>query len=283
MPVSVNTTEYMPAAMNKPGACARIAVGPRGWSAAFALLLLVCPALQAAEADLPGILPRIKAGIVAVGTFMPTRSPKEVLLGTGFVVEDGHLLVTNAHVVEKPLDGEHLERYAVFYRQDRKDLMLPADVVATDAEHDLAVLSLGDNQLPALPIGDSQRVREGEPYAFTGYPIGQVLGLFPVTHRSIIAAITPNAIPATASRQLNVNMVKRLQAPYDVFQLDATAYPGNSGSPLYDESTGKVVGIVNKVFVQGSKENALTNPSGISYAVPAQHIKNLLNQLKQSP
>jgi S1-C subfamily serine protease len=100
--------------------------------------------------------------------------------------------------------------------------------------------------------------------------------VFPVTHRSIISAITPNAIPATATQQLNVNMLKMLQTPYDVFQLDATAYPGNSGSPLYDENTGKVVGIINKVFVQGSKENALTNPSGISYAIPAEHIKKLL-------
>jgi S1-C subfamily serine protease len=76
-------------------------------------------------------------------------------------------------------------------------------------------------------------------------------------------------------------MLKRLQSPYNVFQLDAIAYPGNSGSPLYDESTGKVVGILNKVFVQGSKENALSNPSGISYAIPSEHIKNLLTQISK--
>jgi len=73
-------------------------------------------------------------------------------------------------------------------------------------------------------------------------------------------------------------MLKTLQTPYDVFQLDATAYPGNSGSPLYAIDSGKVIGIINKVFVQGSKENALTHPSGISYAIPAEHIKALLAQ-----
>jgi S1-C subfamily serine protease len=153
-----------------------------------------------------------------------------------------------------------------------------AELTTTDEEHDLALLSLPDGRLPALDIGDSGRVREGELYAFTGYPIGMVLGLYPVTHRSIIAAISPNAIPVHASRQLNIKMLKKLETPFDVFQLDATAYPGNSGSPLYDIDTGKVMGIINKVFVQGSKENAITHPSGISYAIPAEHIKRLLIQ-----
>jgi serine protease Do len=73
-------------------------------------------------------------------------------------------------------------------------------------------------------------------------------------------------------------MLKQLQHPYTVFQLDATAYPGNSGSPLYEMDTGAVVGIVNKVFVQESKENALSKPSGISYAIPVNHIEKLLTE-----
>ena len=71
--------------------------------------------------------------------------------------------------------------------------------------------------------------------------------------------------------------------PYPIFQLDATAYPGNSGSPLYDISNGRVIGIVNKVFVQGTKENAITDPSGITYAIPVQHVKKMLEDyLKES-
>jgi S1-C subfamily serine protease len=250
----------------------------------FLLLLVISVQITtslAVETDLPATLRRIKPSIVAVGTFMPTRNPREILLGTGFVVQNGRIVVTNAHVIAKPLDKEHLEQFAVYYRQDHKDYMLLAEVSTIDDDHDLALLTLADGQLPALEIGESQQVREGEAYAFTGYPIGQILGLFPVTHRSIISAISPNAIPTTAGNQLNVNMLKRLQSPYNVFQLDAIAYPGNSGSPLYDESTGKVVGILNKVFVQGSKENALSNPSGISYAIPSEHIKNLLTQISK--
>ncbi len=74
----------------------------------------------------------------------------------------------------------------------------------------------------------------------------------------------------------NKTMYVRLQNPYTVFQLDATAYPGNSGSPLYEKDSGQVVGIINKVFVKDTKENLLAKPSGISYAIPIQYGKALL-------
>jgi S1-C subfamily serine protease len=61
-----------------------------------------------------------------------------------------------------------------------------------------------------------------------------------------------------------------------VIQLDGTAYPGNSGSPLYDGETGVVVGILNAVFVKASRETALTSPSGITYAVPVEFLLDLL-------
>jgi serine protease Do len=232
----------------------------------------------AAQTDLVSTIASLKPAIVAVGTYMPSRNPRAVFLGTGFAVADGKTIVTNTHVIDKQLDIEHLEQIAVFYRKDNKEHMLLTEVSATDEQHDLALLAVQNGQLPALQLGESAQVKEGEQYAFTGYPIGMVLGLYPVTHRSIISAISPNAIPAVATAQLNINMIKRLQAPFDVFQLDATAYPGNSGSPLYDESSGKVIGILNKVFVQGSKENAISNPSGISYAIPVVHIRELLTK-----
>jgi len=246
----------------------------------YALMIVLGLSLEAeAYADenaLPDILARIKPGIVAVGTYMPTRNPRAIFLGTGFSVADGRTVVTNAHVISKELDSARLERLAVFFRQEQQEHMQLADLAVVDEEHDLALLSINEGKLPTLEIGDSSRVREGELYAFTGYPIGMVLGLYPVTHRCIISAISPNAIPVLAGSQLNINMMRKLQAPYAVFQLDATAYPGNSGSPLYNIESGRVVGIINKVFVQGSKENAITNPSGISYAIPSEHIKALL-------
>ena len=49
---------------------------------------------------------------------------------------------------------------------------------------------------------------------------------------------------------------------------------------LYDPDTGEVLGVVNMVFVKGTKESALTQPSGITYAVPSSHLEQLLKKLR---
>jgi len=93
----------------------------------------------------------------------------------------------------------------------------------------------------------------------------------------MIASITPIALPSATAQQLDERLIRRLQSgAFPVFQLDATAYPGNSGSPLYDIETGAVIGIMNMVFVKGTKETALSQPSGISFAVPVQFLQELL-------
>jgi S1-C subfamily serine protease len=229
-----------------------------------------------AEQSLANTVAKIKPGIVAVGTYMPKRNPRAVFLATGFAVGDGSLIVTNAHVIPDALDNERMEQVAVFYHKDNADKAIIAKEVALDKEHDLAVLKVSGEQFSPFKLGQASSVREGQLYAFTGFPIGMVLGLYPVTHRGIVSAITPNVIPMLRSDQLNVKLLRRLQDPYNVFQLDATAYPGNSGSPLYDPDTGEVIGVINKVFVQESKENVLSKPSGISYAIPVNHVENLL-------
>ena len=117
------------------------------------------------KTGLPDMLDRIKPGIVAVGTYSPTRNVRAVFLGTGFAVADGRYVVTNAHVTSKDLDTTHHERFAVFFRQDRQEHMQSVDLIATDEEHDLALLKLESGSLPSLKIGDSGRVREGELYA----------------------------------------------------------------------------------------------------------------------
>lgn len=227
-------------------------------------------------ADVPGTISRVKPAIVGIGTYQKTRRPPAQLLGTGFAVHDGSLVLTNAHVLPVEVDALHYEYLAAVTPGDEPDVR-KAEVVARDHQHDLALLRISGTPLPALKLSPSaDRVREGEIYLFTGFPIGAVLGLHPATHRAMIAAITPIVIPADQSARLDPAAIRRLRDPYNVFQLDGTAYPGNSGSPLYDKATGTVVGIVNKVFVQGTKENVLAQPSGISYAIPSEYAYQLL-------
>lgn len=227
---------------------------------------------------LPDVIRDIRPAIVGVGTFMQARPVPVRLLGSGFVVTDGRHVVTNLHVIDGQLDEEKRESIAVFTGRGRDSGIRTATRVAADREHDLALLRISGGPLPALTLGDSAHVREGELYAFTGFPIGMALGLYPVTHRGIVSAITPIVTPVDESGQLDRDMINRLRAPFDVFQLDATAYPGNSGSPLYSADDGKVIGIINMVFVKESKENILAKPSGITYAIPARYITDLLRQ-----
>jgi S1-C subfamily serine protease len=235
--------------------------------------------VHAAElANLPATIERVKPAIVAIGTFQKTRRPPAIFRGTGFVIGEGLQIITNVHVLPDKIDQEKKEIIAVFSGKGNAIDMREASIIATDPDHDIALLKISGRPLTSLALGDSAQVREGETYAFTGFPIGMVLGLNPVTHRGIISAITPIVIPQLSGQQIDKRILARLIAPYDVFQLDATAYPGNSGSPLYYPDNGKVVGIINKVFVQESKETVIQKPSGISYAVPTNHIRELLKK-----
>ena len=228
---------------------------------------------------------RVKLSIVAIGTFQATRVPQFRFAGTGFVVGDGTMVATNAHVLptvlEPGADAEVLVAMLPTAEPSRPEGRR-LTTLATDAEHDLAVLKMSGTALPALPLRDSGTVAEGDQLLFTGFPIGAVLGLFPATHKAMVAAIAPVAIPASSGQQLDAKVLRRLRAgTFPVFQLDATAYPGQSGSPLYDGASGEVVGIINMVLVKSTRESALSQPSGISYAIPSRALSELLASLKR--
>ena len=223
---------------------------------------------------------RVKGSVVAVGTFERTRVPAFQFRATGFAIGDGSLIATNAHALPATLDSERRESLVVLIpASEREPQLRDARELAVDPGTDLAVLKISGAPLPALKLAGLESTREGQSVLFTGFPIGGVLGMFAATHRGMIAAITPIAIPPPVAANLDTRVVRRLMTgSFPVLQLDATAYPGNSGSPVYDPETGEVLGIINMVFVKGTKESALTQPSGITYAIPAKHLQALVNK-----
>jgi serine protease Do len=239
-----------------------------------------------AATDVPATIGKVKASIVAIGTYERTRSPAFQFLGTGFAVGDGSLVVTNVHVLPPVLDPARRESVAILTSATDRDGKVQAQMrearrVAVDPTVDLAVLKIDGPPLPGLKLRDSDTVREGQEILMTGFPVGAVLGPFAATHRGMISAITPIAIPQARASELDPATLRRLSTgTFPVFQLDAVAYPGNSGSPIYDPVTGEVIGIVNMVLVKGTKESALSTPTGITYAIPARHLKALLDQVK---
>ena len=244
----------------------------------WVLLAICCLSFEVSAQSLPQVIKQIKPSIVGVGSYLATRRPPSLYLGTGFVVGDGYHVITNSHVVDQKRKNK--EQLGIFYGLKKDIKFRKARILAQDRNHDLALLRLEGTRLPAMKIKASGKALEGEEIAFTGFPIGAVLGLYPVTHRGIVSAISPVVIPAPSSSTLSVKMIKRLRNPYWVYQLDATAYPGNSGSPLYSVKNGQVLGVINKVFIKETEESVIQKPSGITYAIPSKYIIKLLKDNK---
>jgi S1-C subfamily serine protease len=237
------------------------------------------------QADLPSTITKVKPSVVILGTYKTTNSPRFALRGTGFVVGDArqgtsNLVVTNAHVLQQANEADALTALVIQIKTPQNELqMRPAEVLEVDKIHDLALLRFDGPAAPALNVGDSGAVQEGQAIAFMGFPIGGALGFSPVTHRGTVSSIAAAALPTPSAQQLNEKTIRGLRTgSFNIFQLDGTAYPGNSGGPLFDPETGEVLGVVNMVFIKGSRESALSNPSGISFAIPSTFILQLVKR-----
>ena len=257
-------------------------------TAAWPCLLAVALALWhgPARAEITEVIARVKPSVVIVGTWRASDSPRFRMRGTGFVVGDGNLAVTAAHVVAGLLDGAS-------DNPSELSVMLPvraagadfkrrrAVVLEVDLLHDLALLRFEGEAAPPLSIRDSVLVREGQSVAFMGFPIGGMLGFSAVTHRGMISSITQSVLPAQTARLLNEAVVRGLRTgAFDLFQLDATAYPGNSGSPLFDPVQGDLLGVLSMALIKGTRESALSQPSGISYAIPSRFVAELIERAR---
>lgn len=240
------------------------------------LLILFSFSLSIEATKLPDLVDKVKPAVVGVGFYAPLATVSHQLKGTGFAVADGRYVVTNHHVIEAVPEQEDIKfNRVIFVPKGNKHVVVQVEEVYSDEKHDLAILKI-KGKLPVIPLANPDSVvRDGTEIAVTGFPIGAVLGLYPATHRGIVAAYTPNIISAANSQQLSQAFLESLKNPFMVYQLDVTAYPGNSGSPVYNVENGDVIAVINKVFVKQTKEAAISTPSGITYAIPVKHINAL--------
>ena len=173
----------------------------------------------------------------------PRREFKQRSLGSGFIISNDGYIFTNNHVVEqadkilvKISDGKEYE----------------AKVIGRDANTDIALIKIkADHNLPAIEIGDSEKVRVGEWVIAIGNPFG------------LEATVTAGIVSAKG-RVIGAG-------PYDNFiQTDASINPGNSGGPLFNME-GKVIGINTAIVAHGQ---------GIGFAIPINMAKSILSDLK---
>lgn len=164
--------------------------------------------------------------------------------GSGFLVREDGLLVTNAHVVEGA------ERIEVKLADGRR---FQGKLLGSDSRVDLALVRIeGVSGLAVLPLGDSNRLRVGEFVLALGHPFG-------LEQTVSFGIVSRKGAPLRAA------------APgFDYIQTDAAVNPGNSGGPLVSMA-GEVVGINTLAARNGS----------IGFAIPINLVKGLLPQLAE--
>jgi len=166
-------------------------------------------------------------------------------LGSGFVIREDGLIVTNRHVIVSA-------RTVRVRLSDGREL--PAKIVGTDAVTDIALLSVNAGRLPALRLGSSDAVSVGDAVIAIGNPYG--LG------QSVSAGIV-----SARARVLEDD-------PYiDFLQTDAAINRGNSGGPLLSVD-GVVVGVTSAIFSPSG------GSVGLGFAIPAETVSAIVKELE---
>jgi serine protease Do len=161
--------------------------------------------------------------------------------GSGFVIDPTGMIVTNAHVVEQA------EWIQVRLPDGRR---FNGRIVGLDNRVDLALVKIEATNLPALPLGDSNRLRVGEFVLALGHPFG-------LEQSVSFGIVSRKGAPLTVA------------APgFDFIQTDAAINPGNSGGPLVNMA-GQVIGVNSMAARNGS----------IGFAIPSNLVKLLVPQL----
>lgn len=174
------------------------------------------------------------------------RSFKQQGQGSGSIINDEGYILTNNHVV-----GDS-DKITVVLNDGRE---FEATVIGTDPDSDIAVIKIDGEDLPSLPMGDSDKIRIAE----TVIAIGNPFGLSNTVTMGIISA----------KGRSNIGIVD-----YENFiQTDAAINPGNSGGPLIDLE-GKIVGVNTAIFSRNGGGN-----QGIGFAVPINMASRIMTQL----
>lgn len=171
--------------------------------------------------------------------------------GTGFLVSEDGMIVTNKHVV-----SDETAEYTVLLDGGKE---YQATVLARDPGHDLAVIKIDGTGFQTIGLGDSDSIKVGQ----TVIAIGNSLGEFSNSvSRGIISGLGRSVTAGSGFGDA--------ETLTDIIQTDAAINPGNSGGPLLDVS-GKVIGI-NVAVAQGAQS--------VGFAIPVNQIRRTVEDVK---
>jgi S1-C subfamily serine protease len=174
--------------------------------------------------------------------------------GSGFLWDESGHIITNYHVIQGAENGRG--KIMVSFRNG---VLSAAKVVGVEPRKDIAVLRVkmpADLAATPIPVADSSKLMVGQ----IAIAIGSPFGLEQSLTRGVVSALG-RSIPGVGGRTIR-----------DVIQSDAAVNPGNSGGPLLD-SRGYLIGMNTAIYSKTGSS------AGISFAVPANSIKRVVNQL----
>jgi serine protease Do len=178
---------------------------------------------------------------------------QEIGGGTGFIVSEDGLILTNKHVV-----SDEQADYTVFTNDGKK---FTAKVLARDPVQDLAIIKIeSSDKFPIVRIGNSDNIQIGQ----SAIAIGNALGEF----RNTVSA----GVISGLGRTVNASGASVSETLEDIIQTDAAINPGNSGGPLLNLK-GEVIGI-NTAMASGAQS--------IGFAIPINKAKKDITQIKSS-
>jgi len=247
-------------------------------------LALVCVAQTAPPPRVdpfPYVVRRLRPSAVAVGSYHFADTPTAAYFGSGFVVGDGNLAITNAHVIEMIDDDGRLDHLRVFFADEDQVQGRQAHVVATDDLRDLALLRFEGPAAQPVTLQTGEPM-QGQAIGVLGYPMGMALGPTPTVHKGVVAVVVDAVRPLPAGARMQPHIERALREPFSIYQLDIVVFPGNSGSPIFDAHSGEVLGVVNKTLAAKTREHLIETPSGIAYAVPSEWIVKLIDQTRSA-
>jgi len=244
----------------------------------YQALIAACILLTVAEAAQAGqrqdIFRHAKAAtVLIVGTDEASHS---LSLGSGFFVDAGGLVVTNAHVIE---DSSRLYVYVLDH-----EIYAAPEVLAVDADADLAVLRVPHTPADWLTLA-ADPTPEGAEVIAVGYPrITDILNMGFTLHATSIPAMVSGLVQG--SSRTNGRAI-------DFLQTTGLLNFGNSGGPLVRSDSGEAAAMVVTTVpylerakdAQGVAIGSVMMKSGISYSIPASAIRQWLaaNHLSPAP
>jgi len=189
---------------------------------------------------------------------IPKTYKKEISsLGSGVIVDGSGYIITNEHVI---LDAEEIEVTL------STGEVIPAEIVDTAHDYDLAVIKVARDGLPVARLGNSDELVVGEWAIAIGQPFGQLLyDTQPTVTVGVISALHREVREGQGSDQYFKDMI----------QTDAAINPGNSGGPLVN-AQGQVIGINSFIFSARGGGNL-----GMGFAVPINRGKWVLSEIRE--